>query len=151
MTEMANCLWYLRTKHFRRAWEGGDDGDDDPRVRRALGRISRGVAALKRFGIEIQDLTGRRFPSGGESMLKPIDMVPVAGLGVERISETVQPVVFWRETLIQRGEVFVEVPQVDQAMPQEGAAAEAAAGGEENGPARDNHDCKGEGHESHDD
>lgn len=124
VAELATCLWYLKTKHFRLAWDGAAESDDDPKVRRALSRLNRGWAALHSMGVEVRDYKGSRFASGGESYMKPIDFVPVAGLTMERVSETVQPAVFLQNRLIQRSEVFVEVPEAPVAASSSQSPAE---------------------------
>ena len=117
VAELATCLWYLKTKHFKRTWdaEGTDDNgsDDGPRVRRAIGRLNRGIDTLKESGIEIEDPTNRRYPQGGEGMMRPLQFQPTAGLTFEKVTETVAPIVYRDGQLIQRGEVFVAVPQED--------------------------------------
>lgn len=113
--EVATCLWYLKTKHFRRDWEDDDTGDDDPRIRRALGRLHKGIEALKEHGIEVHDPINKRYPPGGAGMMRPIQLQPTAGLTVEMVTETVTPIVYRDSRLIQRGEVFVAVPEVEAA------------------------------------
>lgn len=111
VAEFATCLWYLKTKHFRREWKGDDNNDDDPRARRALGRITRGVDMLSKYGVEIDDPTNRRYPQGGENMMKPIEFQPTDGITFDRVTETVLPIVYHNDCLVQRGEVFVAVPR----------------------------------------
>lgn len=110
VVEFANCLWYLKTKHFKMKWEDTDTGDDDPRVRRALSRLSKSIERLKESGIEIYDPTNKRYPQGGEGMMRPIQFLPTAGLTFEVVNETVTPIIYRDDKLIQRGEVFVAVP-----------------------------------------
>jgi len=111
VAEMANCLWYVKTKHFRRDWESKDTGDEDPRVRRALGRLNRGIDSLKEGGFEVHDPTNERYPQGGENMMRPIQFQPTAGLTFDKVTETVTPIIYHNDRLIQRGEVFVAVPK----------------------------------------
>jgi hypothetical protein len=110
-------LWYLKTKHLRQAWDddgtGDNANDDDPRVRRAIGRLNRGIDALKGSGIEIEEPTNKRYPPGGEGMMRPLQFQPTAGLTFETVTETVAPIVYRNGQLIQRGEVFVAVPGDD--------------------------------------
>ncbi len=110
LAEVATCLWYLKTKHFKRDWGNEDTSDDDPRVRRTLGRLNKGVDSLKRYGVEIEDPTGKRYPSGGEAMMRPLDFVPTMGLTYEMVTEATKPLVYRNGQLIQRAEVFVAVP-----------------------------------------
>jgi hypothetical protein len=108
--EMANCLWYLKTKFFRREWEDVDNSDDDPRVRRAISRLNRGIDALTRTGAQVRDPTNGRYHEGSEGLMRPIQLQPTQGLKTATVSETVTPIVFRDEMLIQQGEVFVAVP-----------------------------------------
>ena len=110
LAEVATCLWYLKTKHFRRKWNDQDSNDEDPRVRRGLGRLNKGIDALSRGGIEVQDPTDMRYPVGGEALMRPLDFIATEGLTYERVTETVVPIVFTGNRLIQRAEVFVAVP-----------------------------------------
>jgi len=143
LAEMATCLWYLKTKHFKRDWD--DDGtqahgdDDDPRIRRAMSRLNRGIDALKRSGIEVYDPTNKRYPQGGEGMMRPIQFEPRAGLTVEIVTDTVAPVVFCGNRLIQRGEVFVAVPKEERAPATRPSAPGSGAGdadGQEDPPSQ---------------
>ncbi|MCC5829131.1 MAG: hypothetical protein JJU36_06750 [Phycisphaeraceae bacterium] len=111
--EFATCLWYLKTKHFKREWDDDETGDDDPRVRRALGRLNKSIEALGESGIEVHDPTNKRYPAGGEGMMRPIQLVPTAGITFEVVTETVAPIIYRDDRLIQRGEVFVAVPKED--------------------------------------
>jgi hypothetical protein len=110
IAEIATLLWYLKTKYFKRDWNSGDANVEDPRDRRALLRLERGIDALKQYGIEIEDPTNKRYPQGGSDMMVPLQFVPTEGVGFERVTETASPIVFHRNTLIKRGEVFVAVP-----------------------------------------
>lgn len=114
VAELATCLWYLKTKYFKREWANDAIDDDEPRVRRALGRLNKSIDALKESNIEIHDPTNKRYPQGGEGMMKPIQFQPTAGLTFEKVTETVTPVIFFSDRLLQRGEVFVAVPQEKQ-------------------------------------
>lgn len=110
LAEMATCLWYIKTKHFKREWQNEDTADEDPRTRRTLGRLNKGADALKKCGLEVADPTGERYPTGGEAMMRPLDFVPTQGLTYEKVTEVVMPLVYWHGRLIQRAEVFVSVP-----------------------------------------
>ncbi|MEZ4601228.1 MAG: hypothetical protein R2940_15670 [Syntrophotaleaceae bacterium] len=112
VAEIGTCLWYLKTRFFKQKWDSDDTSDDDPRVRRALGRLMKGIDALRHGNVEIQDPTGKRYPQGGEHMMKPIQLQPTPGLTFERVSETVLPIIYRDNRLIQRGEVFVSTPEV---------------------------------------
>jgi hypothetical protein len=117
MAEVAICLWYLKTKHFRRQWADEDITDDDARTRRALGRLNKGIAAMTAGGVEVVDPTNKRYPPGSDALMRPLQFQPTAGLTYEKVTETVMPIVFCRDRLIQRGEVFVAVPEASPAGP----------------------------------
>lgn len=110
LLEIATCLWYLKTKHFGRKWNDQEAMDDDPKVRRSLGRMNKSQDKLRELGVEIEDPTGNRYPQGGEASMRPIDLLPTPGISFDVVSETMKPMIFWREKLVQRAEVFVSVP-----------------------------------------
>lgn len=110
VTELANCLWYLKTRYFRRRWLDEETADPDVRTRHALSRLDRAVKALDKAGIRLVDPTGTRYPAGGEAMMTPLQFEPTAGVSTDTVSETARPMVFRGSSLIQRGEVFVAVP-----------------------------------------
>lgn len=110
LASVATSMWYLKTKHFGKAWVDEDTDMEDPRDRRALGRLAKGVQALAEGGVEVHDPTHERYPEGGEAMMKPVQMIPTEGFTEARVTETVRPIVYFAEHLIQRGEVFVATP-----------------------------------------
>jgi hypothetical protein len=115
LSDVAVSLWYLKTKHFGQMWSDPDPDVEDPRERRALGRLAKGVAALANLGIEVHDPINSRYPEGGEAMMKPIQLEPTPGISVALVTETVRPIVYIRDRLLQRGEVFVATPIADDA------------------------------------
>ena len=126
LAEVATCLWYLKTKHFKRDWDGQDGAEDDPRVRRAVGRLNKGIEALKKAGFDIQDPTNKRYQTGSEGTMRPLQFDPTPGINVPRVTQTVAPIVYLNERLIQRGEVFVAVPQ-ETTGPSSGQSASVEA------------------------
>jgi hypothetical protein len=129
LVELATGLWYLKTKFFKRQWDQFDSSDDDPRVRRALSRIDKSIEALRNFGIEVHDVTGMRYPPGGEAMMRPVDFLPSDDVAFDIVVETVTPIVFQDDVMLQRGEVFVAVPRVVSAELSESAIATAEVNG----------------------
>jgi hypothetical protein len=120
VTELVNCLWYLKTKYFRRKLLDDADDESDPRARHALRRIDRSLKALEAVSIRLVDPTGTRYPPGGEGMMSPLQFEPTAGISMDTVSETFRPLVFSGNRLIQRGEVFVSVPLSERDGPDEG-------------------------------
>lgn len=111
LAEVATCLWYLKTKYFKHEWDDHDGEDDDPRVRRALKRLRKSVDMLHENGIEVHDPSNKRYPPGSEGLMRPIQFLPTAGLTFEMVNETVSPIIYFNDRLLQRGEVFVAVPK----------------------------------------
>jgi hypothetical protein len=121
VADVATCLWYLKTKYFKRDWSDLDPESDDAKERRALGRLERGIEALVQAGIEVHDPTNDRFPIGGEGMMKALQTVPTPGLSHATVTETVRPIVYRGDRQIQRAEVFLAVPDA-AAAPSAGEA-----------------------------
>ncbi len=111
VAELATCLWYLKTKHFKQEWADIEAHDDDPRVRRSLRQVEKSIDALRASGIEVHDPTGERYPTGGEGMMEPLQFVPTEGLTFDRVSDAVSPIIYFQDRLLQRGKVFVSVPK----------------------------------------
>ena len=110
VTELVNCLWYLKTKYFKRQWLDEDSVDPDPRARQALRRLEGAIKALEAAGIRLVDPTGTRYPPGAEAMMTALQFEPTPGIATDLVAETVRPMVFGGSRLIQRGEVIVSVP-----------------------------------------
>jgi hypothetical protein len=117
LCEIANCLWHVKTQHFRRKWTDEDTADEDPRTRRTLGRLNRGIAALQENGIVVIDMTGERYASGAEGFMRPLEFLPTPGITVEIVSEMVRPIVLLGQQVVQGGEGFVSVPAAPSAVP----------------------------------
>jgi len=83
-----------------------------------LQRLSRDVEstwdALTQRGIEIKDHTGRDYDGG--MTLRVITSQPVAGLVRRQIIETLKPTIFYRDRIIQMGEVIVGVPEETETL-----------------------------------
>lgn len=118
---LATCLWYTKTKHLKVSWEDMDASLDDSRSRRTLGRINRSIDAITETGIEVVDPTGQRYPTGGEALMKPVQFSPSNDVETDTVVGTVKPIIYLNEKVIQRAEVFVEVPDdADQTAPPHG-------------------------------
>ena len=78
-----------------------------------LQRLSRDVErtwdALAQGGIEIKDHTGGDYDGG--MALRVITSQPVPGLARQQITETLKPTVYYKDRIIQMGEVVVGVPE----------------------------------------
>ena len=132
LAELANTLWYLKTKFFKRKWDDLEAADDDPRVRRAISRINRCSEELLKAGFKIEDPTGERYRAGSEGMMRPVQLLPTDGITAEIVSDTVTPLIYRNGTLVQRGEVFVATPK---AAPEPHPEPQAPSPVEEKKPA----------------
>lgn len=115
LVQLGTSLWYLKTKHFKQSWKDASYDADDPRERRALGRIENGIDALRSLGVEVADPTASHYPTGGEALMRPIEFRPTQGVVHDTVSETTQPIVYVNGRLAQRAEVFVAVPHEPEA------------------------------------
>jgi len=82
-----------------------------------LQKLSRDVErtwdALSQGGIEIKDHTGGDYEGG--MALRVITSQPVSGLARRQIIETLKPTIYYRDRIIQMGEVVVGVPEETEA------------------------------------
>lgn len=80
---------------------------------KSLQRLSRDVErtwdALTQGGIEIKDHTGGDYEGG--MALRVITYQPVIGLARRQIIETLKPTIYYRDRIIQMGEVIIGVPE----------------------------------------
>ena len=80
---------------------------------RPLQRLSRDVErtwdALTQGGIEIKDHTGGEYDGG--MALRVITSQPVIGLARRQIIETLKPTIYYRDRIIQMGEVVIGLPE----------------------------------------
>lgn len=60
------------------------------------------------LGLEIKGHTGDFFDYG--LPLKVVTTQPTAGITKERVIETIKPTIYWRNKIIQRGEVVIATP-----------------------------------------
>lgn len=99
---IATNAWRARSKMVDASGEPKDE------MRRAFRHVEGIVDALKAFGVEILDITGKPFDSG--MALKVVSFEPTAGLTKEEIKETIKPSVTMQGHLIQVGEIIVGTP-----------------------------------------
>lgn len=111
INEMGTSLWYLKTRFFKKDWDDQISSSDDPRERRAIGKINKCIDSLLDAGIEIVDPVNKRYPKGSEATMNPLQFIPTEGITAEMVTETFTPIVFVNNKILQRGEVFVAVPK----------------------------------------
>lgn len=85
--------------------EGAEDSKDTQRVRRHVEAIYRNLADI---GVIVRDHTGDVYDEG--QPMKVIASKPTLGLLRKEVSETLLPSVFWKDRLIQNGEVEIAIP-----------------------------------------
>jgi hypothetical protein len=98
-------LWRLRKKML-------DPGTGQPleAMRRVYRHLESMWDAFGDSGIKIQDHDGEAVPEGGIYALKVIAFQPTAGLQRQQVIETIKPTIYYKERMIQRGEVIVGTP-----------------------------------------
>ncbi len=60
------------------------------------------------LGLEVKDHTGKDFDYG--MALKVVTTQPTAGITKERVIETIKPTIYWKNKIIQIGEVVIATP-----------------------------------------
>jgi hypothetical protein len=103
LADVATGLWRMRLKMIEP--ETQDPRDDMKRVLRHMEAI---WDALNQEGLLVQDHTGSPFNSG--MWLRVVAFQPTAGLGREKVIETIKPSVYFKGRPIQMGEVIVGTP-----------------------------------------
>jgi hypothetical protein len=107
VSDLATGLWRIDKK------TASDHDDNDQDIMRSLRRHTESTLdALTTAKVEIRDHTGEKYVAG--MALKVIAFQPTSSVKTEKIAETIKPSVFYKDQLIQRGEVIVEVPEMEQ-------------------------------------
>lgn len=105
LTDMATNLWRLKQKMLR-------PGTDEPleEMRRAYRSFEAAWDTLLSAGVDVQEHTGSPFNSG--LLLHVLAFQSTPGLEQETVLETIRPTVYYKQQLIQPGEVIVGTPEV---------------------------------------
>jgi hypothetical protein len=106
LADVATGLWRLRGKML-------EPGTDRPRdeMRRAYRFLDSVWDTLTQAGVEIRDHTDEMVPEGGIYALKAIAYQPTPGIIREKVIETIKPSVYFKNQLIQMGEVIIGTPE----------------------------------------
>jgi hypothetical protein len=83
-----------------------EDGGILSRVNGDIGRIWK--LLVDGLGLEIKDHTGDVYDYG--MPLRVVTSQPTAGITKERVTETLKPTIYWRNKIIQMGEVVIATP-----------------------------------------
>lgn len=104
LSKLGTGLWRIRKSIIP---EGGSEpAEENRRVFRHLESV---WDALSDQGVEIRDHTGEKI-MGGEA-LKIISFQPTPGLVRDQVIETIRPTIYYKEKMIQIGEVIVGKPE----------------------------------------
>jgi hypothetical protein len=87
-------------------WPGKDLPAERNRLERNFESI---LSSLEGFGVHVKDHTGQVYDYG--QALKVVAAQSQEGIAREVVTETIRPTVYWREQLIQRGEVVIATPK----------------------------------------
>lgn len=110
LTDLATGLWRIRRKI-----EALPENVPPEEMRRVRRHVQSAWDVLTSGKVEVQDLTGERYVDG--MALRVIAFQPTEGVATQVIDETIKPTVFYRDRLIQRGEVIVATPSKPDADP----------------------------------
>lgn len=87
-------------------------GESQQEHRRLLRNVEAILLSLQEFGIEVKDHTGQSYDYG--QAVKVVAAQPTNGIEREVVTETIRPSVFWKSFMIQRGEVVIATPTVEE-------------------------------------
>jgi hypothetical protein len=106
LADVGTGLWRLRQKILQ-------PGSEQPleEMRRAYRHLESTLDALGRANIRIQDHTGDLIPEGEGLKLKVLAYQPQAGVIHKQVQETIKPTIYYKDQMIQMGEVIVSVPE----------------------------------------
>lgn len=111
LASVATSTWRMRS----RLWNHKDQQplasvtpEDVKRLQRSVDAI---FTALKEAGVEIRDRTGEPFDYGLPE--KVVAIKQKQGINKELVSETLLPTIYWRDCLVQKGEVILSTPTTE--------------------------------------
>ena len=106
LADLSTGLWRLRQKMVQ-------PGTNDPldEMRRAYRHLESTCDVLAEAGVQILDHTNELIPEGGIYALKTIAYQPTPGLTREHVIETIKPTVYYKNQMIQMGEVIIGTPE----------------------------------------
>jgi hypothetical protein len=127
LADVGTGLWRLRQKMVQ-------PGTDRPleEMRRAFRHLESVWDALTQAGMEIRDHTGEPVPEGGVYALKTVAFQPTPGISREKVIETIKPSIYYKDQMIQMGEVIVGTPETPS-NPTESFQAKEGKGPKQNG------------------
>lgn len=104
VAELVTGLWRIRRRLL------ADGNGEPPEGQRAVFRhVESAWDVLAQKGIEVRDDVGARYVPG--MALRVVAFQPTPGIQHEKVIESIRPSIFYRERLLQRGEVIVATPE----------------------------------------
>jgi len=106
LAEVGTGLWRLRLKML-------SPGTKEPSEenRRSFKQLESILDTVREAGLQIRDHTGEAVPRGGVYTLKALAYEPTSGLATDRVTETIKPTIYFKDRLIQVGEVIIGTPE----------------------------------------
>jgi len=105
VADVGTGLWRLLSKVTPLAGLG--DVEEDRRTQRHFESI---LDTLVQAGVEIRDHTGEIVPRAGIYSLNVLAYEPRASLATERVIETIKPTIYFKDRVIQVGQVIIGTP-----------------------------------------
>jgi hypothetical protein len=109
LADLGTGLWRLGQKLI--APEGGPPPEG---MRRVLRHLESVWDALAEHGVKVQDHTGAPVPDRGVYGLEALAYQETPGLTRDEVIETIKPSIFYRDRMIQMGQVIVGTPEQAQ-------------------------------------
>ena len=103
MADIATNTWKAKGKMLDSA--SGEVRDEMKRVYRHVEGV---LETLREMGLEVKDHTGDAFDYG--LPLNVVTAQPTQGITRESVIETIKPTIYWKQQIIQRGEVVIATP-----------------------------------------
>jgi len=117
VADVGTGLWRLRSKQ---ALSGSLDSEEERRTQRHLQSI---LDTLVQAGVEIRDHTGELVPRGGIYTLNVLAYEPRTSLASERVVETIKPTIYFKDRVIQVGQVIIGTPTASEDQTSASASA----------------------------
>jgi hypothetical protein len=106
LADVGTGLWRLRSKMLP---AGAKQPSEENR--RSYKQLESILDTLKQAGVQIRDHSGEAVPRGGIYTLKALAYEPTSGLKREQVIETIKPTIYFKDRVIQIGEVIIGTPE----------------------------------------
>jgi hypothetical protein len=101
--DIATQAWRARSKMIDPA-----SGESREEMKRVFRHVEAILSSLSAMGFELKDHTGDGFDYG--LPLRVVGTQPTAGLTRDTVIETLKPTIYWKNRIVQSGEVIVGTP-----------------------------------------